>query len=246
MKTRAVRLAELSFRIVDPDDGPPGRPPELLVCFAHGYGAPGTDLVPLAAELVELRPELARARFVFPEAPLVPEDLGPWGGRAWWPIDLAALERALATGTPRVLAHTEPDGMAPARRQLIAGLEVALRDAGLGWDRLVVGGFSQGAMLAVDLALRVDEPPAGVIAFSPTLLCEEVWRRHAPRRAGLPVFISHGRHDPLLPFAATEALVALLGDAGLVVEFLPFDGPHTISAEALERAALRLADRLPA
>lgn len=244
MRSRLARLSELDVRIIDPPRAGDAAP-ELLLCFAHGYGAPGTDLVPLAAELVELQPALARCRFVFPEAPLVPEELGPWGGRAWWPIDLVALQRALDAGVPRILADTEPEGMGPARRKLHATLDLALRQAGLGWDRLVLGGFSQGAMLAVDLALRADEPPAGVVAFSPTLLCEDVWRRHAPRRAGLPVFVSHGRQDPLLPFAATASLVRLLTEAGLAVDFLAFDGPHTIGMEALERAARRLVDRLP-
>jgi len=246
MRSRAVRLSELNARIVDPPAVTPDSPPSMIVCFAHGYGAPGTDLVPLAAELVALAPALSRCRFVFPEAPLVPEELGPWGGRAWWPIDLAALQDALARGAQRVLADTEPDGMGSARRKLAAALEVALREAGLGWDRLALGGFSQGAMLALDLALRADEPPAAVVAFSPTLLCEAVWRRHATRRAGLPVLVSHGRQDPLLPFAQSEALVRLLAEQGLAVDFVPFDGPHTIAMEGLERAARHLVDRLPA
>ena len=236
MKSRAVRLADLQARIIDPDGEPSG-----IVCFAHGFGAPGTDLVPLAAELVALDPALARARFVFPEAPLVPSDMGPWGGRAWWPIDMVALDRALRSGTPRVLADGEPDGMASARKKLHAALDVALREAHLGWDRLVLGGFSQGAMLAIDLALRLEEAPAAVIAFSPTLVNESAWRTQAAKRAGLTTFISHGRQDPLLPFAATEALVAMLTEAGLAVDFLPFAGPHTIAAEGLERAAVHIA-----
>lgn len=236
MKAFTTKLGDLTVRIVGESANP-----TALVVFCHGYGAPGTDLVGLAPELVELEPSLAEARFVFPEAPLVPEDLGPWGGRAWWPIDLAAVQEAQMKGLPRVLADTEPDGMGSARKKLMTTIEAALAQAKLGWGRVILGGFSQGAMLAVDAALRADEPPRGVIAFSPTLLCEAVWRRYAARRAGLPVYVSHGRHDPLLPFAASEALVAMLLANGLAVDFEPFDGPHTIALEALAGAADHLA-----
>lgn len=236
MKVITTQLGDLKARFVGDDDAP-----SLLVCFCHGYGAPGTDLVGLAQELVTLRPELAKARFVFPEAPLVPDGMGPWGGRAWWQIDLMALQDAIENGKERVLADSEPDGLASARKKLMAALELALAQAKLPWSRLVLGGFSQGAMLAVDTALRADEPAAQVIAFSPTLLCEAVWQRYAEKRRGLPVFISHGKVDPLLPFRQTEALVTLLTDAGLVVDFVPFMGPHTIAFEGLERAAEHLA-----
>ena len=242
MIQRTVTFGGLTVRTVDSVGH---AAPDLLVAFAHGYGAPGTDLVPLAAELMALAPALARARFVFPEAPLVPAELGPWGGRAWWPIDIAALEEALASGRARVLADTEPPGLGPARKALHKALDQALAEAHLGWERLVLGGFSQGAMLAIDLALRAEERPAGIVAFSPTLLCEDVWRRHAERRATLPTFISHGRHDPLLPFSATADLVTLLQRAGLAVDFVPFQGPHTIDADALVQAARFLVSRLP-
>lgn len=238
MKVLTTHLGELTVRLVEPR---PGSAPAALAVICHGYGAPGTDLVGLAEELVMLRPELAAVRFLFPEGPLVPRDLGPWGGRAWWPIDIAAIERALSRGEPRVLAGGEPDGMGAARKALLVVLERALADARLPWSRLVLGGFSQGAMLAVDTALRADEAVGGVVAFSPTLVAEETWRRLAARRRGLRVFVSHGRQDPLLPFAASQALVALLEENGIAAEFLPFDGPHTIPYEALAGAADRLA-----
>ncbi len=102
---------------------------------------------------------------------------------------------------------------------------------------MILGGFSQGAMLATDVALRLEEAPAGLIIWSGTLISEPEWRKRAPARRGLGVFQSHGRQDPLLPFLRAVALRDLLIEAGLEVDFLAFDGEHTIPLEALERTA---------
>ncbi len=239
MKRITTRAGELDVTLVTPDEpAEPARDAPLVV-FCHGFGAPGTDLVSLAPEMVALDPALARATFAFPAAPIDLSPLGLWGGRAWFPIDMQALDLANREGRIDVLAANEPPGMAQARKKLRLTVEALMADRP--WSRVVLGGFSQGAMMALDLALRLEEAVAAVVAFSPTLVDRESWRRAAPRRAGLPVFISHGRQDPLLPIRGTEALVALLGDSGVAVDFLPFDGPHTISFEALERAALLVA-----
>ena len=128
-----------------------------------------------------------------------------------------------------------PEGLAQARRQLTACLEAVAQTSGLAPDRMVVGGFSQGAMVTTDLALRQDAAPAALVILSGTLTAEAEWRARASRRKGLRVLQSHGRQDPILPFEEAEALCQLLREAGLVVDFLPFDGPHTIPEEALER-----------
>jgi phospholipase/carboxylesterase len=242
VRTIQTSYGPLSCRVVDS-----GNKPELAVLLCHGFGAPGDDLVPLAAELCALRPELqGRVRFVFPEAPL---SLGAYGwaaSRAWWLIDVERLAGAVATPEGlRTLSREVPEGLDPARKQLRAAVESLTARSELPLGRVVLGGFSQGSMIATDLALRLEEAPAGLILFSGTLLCGEEWERRAPRRSGLPVFQAHGRQDPLLPFAAAEALRDLLTGAGLPVDFLPFDGGHTITTEGLEHAAALLARLLP-
>ena len=227
---RTMMMGDLTIRIAGE---PRGARKAVVLC--HGYGAPGTDLVPLARELCQLAPELAGATaFVFPEAPESLEGLGLWGGRAWWPISLEALE-SYARGAQRPDNRgEEPEGLAHARRLLLKMLEEFSAASGLAYDRMVLGGFSQGAMLTTDVALALDEPPAGLVILSGTLLSESSWRKRAARRAGLPVFQSHGRQDPLLPYALAEALRDLLTGAGLSVDFHAFDGEHTIAAEVLE------------
>jgi phospholipase/carboxylesterase len=239
LKRITTRAGELDVHVLEPEAGAPadvGQAPRLVV-LAHGFGAPGTDLVPLARELVALEPRLASARFAFPVGPIDLAPLGMWGGRAWFPIDLEALDMANRSGRSDVLAAAEPPGLALARKKLRVAVQALMAPMGIGWSEVVLGGFSQGAMTTLDLALKLEEAPRAVVLFSPTLVDAEGTRRAAKTRDGLPVFVSHGRQDPLLPFAATERLVALLVEAGVRAELMAFDGPHTIPFEALRGAA---------
>jgi phospholipase/carboxylesterase len=234
---------ELDVHVVQPEAG--ARPP-LLVVFCHGYGASGEDLVPFVPELLEREPRLAPVRFAFPAGPL---SLGQaaWGdARAWWPIDwmrLSTLSRSPEGRTQ--LRNDVPEGMASARRKLQVCVEALIAGSGLSPERVVLGGFSQGAMLATDLALSWEQRPAALVALSSVLLAAGRWRALAPRRTGLPVIQSHGRQDPILPYSEGEALREFLTAAGLAVEFIPFDGPHTVHPDALDRVAQLLGSLLP-
>jgi phospholipase/carboxylesterase len=230
MNTVTTQMGELACRVLGPEQ------PSFVVLLCHGYGAPGTDLVPMAHELMHLRPALVeQVRFLFPEAPLTLPGFS--GARAWWHIDVARYERALRTGDLRDMRAEIPEGLASARRKLMALLEVAQVETGLPLSRFLLGGFSQGAMLATDVTLRLEEAPAGLAALSGTLLCEEEWRPRAAKRAGLPVLQSHGRADPVLPYQAAEWLRELLTESGMEVNFIPFDGAHTIPGESMHALA---------
>ena len=63
----------------------------------------------------------------------------------------------------------------------------------------------------------------------------------AKARAGLPVFQSHGRQDPILPYRASEWLREVFVEAGMQHEFAPFDGGHTIGADTLLKLGAFLA-----
>jgi phospholipase/carboxylesterase len=84
------------------------------------------------------------------------------------------------------------------------------------------------------------------VILSGTLIAEAEWRARAPARKGLRVFQSHGRRDPILPYDNAERLRGLLQDAGLEVDFLAFEGEHTIPMDALSRVADLLSARLKA
>jgi phospholipase/carboxylesterase len=208
--------------------------------LCHGYGATGTDLVPLAREILRCEPALAgRVAFVFPEAPLQLADINPLFGdaRAWWHIEVGRYASAIASGRIDSLLDEVPEGLPSARRKMRGLLDEVQRFTGLSLDRMVIGGFSQGSMLAVDVVLQLEEPPAALAILSSALIARQVWTKKAPGRRGLRVFQSHGRRDQLLPYAVAEQLRDMLVEAGLEVQFESFDDGHTIPAGVVRHLA---------
>jgi phospholipase/carboxylesterase len=191
----------------------------------HGFGASGDDLVSLADVLD------VPARFVFPEAPL--ELAGVYGdARAWWLLDMAKLEAELQGG-PRDRADEVPDGLPAARERVLRLLDQVSTRLGIDASRIVIGGFSQGAMLAVDVAVHRAIAPAGLIVLSGTLVAEAVWQPRLASLAGVPVFQAHGKHDALLAFGAAERLRDRLQTAGARLEWHAFAGGHEIPASVV-------------
>ena len=196
-----------------------------VVVLMHGFGAPGTDLVPLWREL-----NVPQAvRFVFPEAPL---ELG-FGGRAWWNLDMVRLQDRFRAGAVERMIAEVPEGISEARSAVLSLLAALERDFGAKLEELTIGGFSQGAMLATDIVLRSERNFAGLAVLSGTLISHAEWLPLMPARRGLTVLQSHGRADPILPFALAERLRDELTSAGLAVDFIAFNGGHGIPAPAL-------------
>lgn len=210
-----VELAGLTARVVAPAD------PKITCVLLHGFGAPGDDLVSLAGAF-----DLP-VRFVFPAAPI--ELPGLYGdSRAWWMLDLARMQDDLQRGVVRDRRGEVPAGLAEVRAQVTRFLaELAARFA-IAPDRLVLGGFSQGAMLSLDVALHREAKPAGLMLMSGTIIAEQVWAPRMASLAGVPVVLSHGRQDGILPFGVAELLRDQLTGAGAAVDWQPFAGGHEI------------------
>ncbi len=234
---RVDRFGDLDATLAGGTDGKGGGDGPIVVLL-HGFGAPGDDLVPLAQVLGAP----AGTRFLFPRAPV--ELPGMFGdARAWWMIDVEKLQRDLAAGRARDLSEDEPEGLPDARAKMASFL--ASLDSRLGASApLVLGGFSQGAMLALDTVLHVERPLAGLVALSGTLLSAKTWVPRMPARADLPVFQSHGRADPLLPFSVAEMLKDELRGAGLSVTWEPFEGGHEIPPPVLDKLGAFLRTQL--
>jgi phospholipase/carboxylesterase len=193
-----------------------------MVVLMHGYGAPGDDLVPLSRQLQVPR----EVRFAFPAAPHGLEQVP--GARAWWHIDMVELQRAVMLGDFDTLKRRVPDGLADARSKVTELLDALERDHGAKREQLVLGGFSQGAMLATDVTLRLERPPVALAILSGSLICKDEWLPLMKARSGLPVVQSHGRADPVLSYDLAEELRDEMKAAGLAVEFVPFNGGHGI------------------
>jgi len=204
-----------------------------VVVLLHGYGAPAEDLVPLFRTLEVPR----EVRFVFPAAPIAIDPRVPaaFSGRAWWPLDMVELNEIAASGKLEKLQALEPAGLPEARAQIETLLDALTSTLSARPESMVIGGFSQGAMLATELVLAGDRPFAGLSILSGTLVRRSAWAAGAPARKGFRVLQSHGRSDPIVPFANAEALRDLMLQAGLEVEWLPSNGAHGIPDGAVER-----------
>ena len=242
MKTSAAVWGGLSCVVEQP-----AKPPQLAVMLCHGFGAPGDDLVGLADYFYSLAPALReQAAFIFPAAPLDLAPRGMPGGRAWWWIDL---NRLLTDMQPAKFAEFRrglPPELPAAREALAAVVRGVREELGLAANQIVLGGFSQGAMMAVEMALHLPEKPAGLCLFSGASVNETQWREKQAALAGIPVFQSHGQYDPILPIAEGERLSRFLTEGGAKLTWAEFRGQHEIPPSALQGAAKFLAERLPA
>lgn len=214
--------------------GQEGKP--VCILF-HGYGAGKEDLAGLCSYL-----QLPLGtRYIFPDG-IINIDLGYYQqGKAWFPIDFTELERARNMGNSRDMSKAAPAGLDSALKsaqEFIAELKVPAHN-------LILGGFSQGAMLATELVLNMRETPAGLIILSGTLLSAEEWQNKASLLAGFRFFQCHGKNDMILPYSMAIRLNETLNKAGMKGELFSFDGGHEIPPHALEALNRYLRDLVP-
>jgi phospholipase/carboxylesterase len=187
--------------------------PQGALILNHGRGTSEHDLFGL---LDELDPE-RRLVGATPGAPITGI---PPGGRHWYHV-------------PRV-GYPDPETFASSYSALCEFCDDFLDERGLGWDRAVIGGFSMGAVMSYAVALGAGRPsPAGIIALSGFIPTVEGWEPRLEDRAGLPVFIHHGRNDPIISVDFGRDAARVLQSAGLDVDYLETDAPHAVPLEAV-------------
>jgi phospholipase/carboxylesterase len=198
-----------------------GKGPPTIVML-HGYCSSEKDWLPFAKSL-QLPPS---TRFIFPRGPdSARRSDGAPPGRAWWRLDLASNMRDGSPGAD--LSAQKPAGIdraAQAVRALLA------RRGNTSTQSPILGGFSQGAMVAAQVAFQSDEPLRALVLLSGTLVDEASWKANYARRKSLSVFIAHGRTDPTLSFEIAERMQREMKAAGMSVTWFPFDGGHETPA----------------
>jgi phospholipase/carboxylesterase len=199
----------------------------LHMFLFHGYGADAYDLRSLS-EVIEGKDPI---HFLFPQGPLeVP--IGPgWTGRAWWPIDIASLEAAARNGKPRDLAHESPAQLANLRDKIIQSID-SLK---IPWSKIILGGFSQGAMLATHVFLHAPQTPKALVSLSGALLDKASLEPVVRTKSGGQFFISHGKSDAILSARGSAQLETFLLNAGLKGKIFNFEGAHEIPMEVIIR-----------
>jgi phospholipase/carboxylesterase len=184
------------------------------VVLLHGYGSRAEDWLQFADDIRVPN----NGRLIFPQGPL----RGPFSGsRGWWWLNL---EGHVTPGRRTAdFSMANPGGIKVASRLVrnyLRGVE----------GPIVLGGFSQGAMVSAEIAFQTEQDLAGLVLLGGTTVNEAAWVQRLPGRRSLPIFIAHGRRDGVLPFEIAERFAASLMSAGLNVTWYPFDGGHDISA----------------
>jgi phospholipase/carboxylesterase len=194
-------------------------PVSTSIIVLHGLGADGNDFVPIAQEL-NLSP-LGPVRFVFPHAPIRPVTVnGGYAMRAWYDI----LQ-------PDLVRREDEPGLRASLTQVQALLDREVA-RGVAPERTVLMGFSQGCAMTLLTGVRTSARLAGLVGLSGYLpLAASTAAEHNPANAGLPVFLAHGRQDPVVAYArGTEARDALKA-LGYAVEWRDYAMPHSVCAE---------------
>lgn len=174
----------------------------------HGRGTDEHDLLALGDALDPSR----RLDVVTPRAPLT---LPGSPGYHWYRV-------------PRV-GYPDPDTFRAAFAQLAEFHDELWERTGIGAQRTVLGGFSMGAVMSYALGLGAQRPrPAGILAFSGFIPTVAGWQADLAARTGLPVFIAHGRRDPVIDVAFARHASQLLRDGGLQVDYHESDAGHHI------------------
>ncbi len=175
-----------------------GGPPRHLVILLHGLGSDGNDLISLAPRFAQVVPDAA---FVSPHGPF-PYDMAPMG-RQWFSLQAQAPAAILA-------------GLRSAAPILDAFIARELERHGLSDERLVLLGFSQGAMVALHCGLRRAKPCAALLCYSSALVAPEILGAEITSRP--PVLLVHGAADPVVPFGAMAAAETALKANGVPVQ----------------------------
>jgi len=189
--------------------------PQKMVVFLHGVGADGYDLLSLSDEFVEALPPSV---FLAPNAPFS-YDMFPMGYQ-WFSLKEYTEDKLY-------------EGIKVALPILQNYIEQNLVKYQLNFKDLILIGFSQGAMMAVQLALRLPEACQAVISYSgaivkPDILAQEI-------KSKPPIMLFHGDKDQVLPaenlFNADQALEKM----GIPARsYLLENVGHSISLEAIE------------
>lgn len=203
---------------IDKETGPD---PRSSVIILHGLGADGNDFVPIAQEL-----DLSAAgavRFVFPHAPVIPVTInGGYAMRAWYDI----------LGADLVQREDEP-----GLRESLAAVEALIAreiERGIPANRIVLAGFSQGCAMALLTGVRHGQRLGGIVGLSGylPLAATTAAERHVAN-ASTPIFLAHGRMDPVVPIdraiASRDALKAL----GHAVEWHEYPMAHSVCIEEI-------------
>lgn len=202
-----------------------GRPAKQAVILLHGYGADGSDLISLGQHWGQMLPD---ALFLAPNAP-EPCAGSPFGFQ-WFPLNV-----------DRIASRIEgAKNAAPMIREFLADLWA---QTGIAPEHTILGGFSQGAMMALHVGTALEQELAGIIAFSGAFVPADGFGGEGLARP--PVALIHGELDQVVdPDLSRQAATELSASGFEVSLHISPNTAHGIAPDGLDFATSFLMARL--
>ncbi len=215
---RPVAAGDLTYLVHAPAHPSPHPP---LIVLLHGSGSDERDMVGLWRDLPD------SFVVISPRAPFN----HPGGGYVWY---------RKADGTPK------PDDLEISRKIIDLVVENAVSRFDADPKRVFLGGFSQGAVMTYEVALREPGRFRGAAVLSGILFPSAVaTKATSSELAGASFFVAHGSADPVIPFAAATSARASLAKLGVSTDFHAYPGmAHTVGPQETRDLAAWLNDRL--
>lgn len=198
-----------------------GQHPQAAVIWLHGLGADGHDFVPIVQQL-NLQ-GLGAIRFIFPHAPTMPVTInGGYVMRAWYDI------------LTNDLSRREDELSLRASQKKIDALIEHEHARGIPYGKIVLAGFSQGCAMALMSGLRFPHALAGMIGLSGYLpLMQTTASERHMANADTPIFLAHGKQDPVISHQHALASRETLETLGYRVTWRDYPMEHSVCVEEI-------------
>ncbi len=204
-----------------------GPAPRHSIIWLHGLGADGEDFVPIAEELALP----VAVRYIFPHAPVRPVTInGGYLMRAWYDI-LTSPDSAEISGS---IGRLEDDAGIRTSQAEIERLVAQEKERGFAEKDIFLAGFSQGGAVALHTGLRHPGRLGGILVLSSYLPLRSTLQTEADAAAkDTPVFMAHGRVDPVIPYSFGRGSAEELLRQGYAVEWHSYAMPHAVCPDEI-------------
>jgi phospholipase/carboxylesterase len=211
----------------------PSRIPTAAVFWLHGLSEDAAQMVP-QIEALGIRPEEG-IRFVIPQAPLRPLSIKRNEVvRAWFDVP-----------KPESQPYIEDEAGMRSAEQMLRRLMACETDAGIGADRIVIVGFSQGGALGIHTAVRCPFRLAGLVAISSyVVLHKRMPQEITDISKGTPMMLCHGRKDDVIPFELGIRTRNFLGSLGYRIDWNEYPSGHQPTEKHMKDIAVWIRDVL--
>jgi phospholipase/carboxylesterase len=199
----------------------PNTPVRCSVIWLHGLGATNNDFAPIVPEL-GIQDELG-IRFVFPQAPNMPVSINNGAVMPAW-YDISVMD---------LMKRADGDGIKNSS-EIITDMindEIAM---GVDPSNIVIAGFSQGGVIALDTGIRFPSPLAGIMALSTYIPIHDTLGSAEKNGNGdISIFYGHGDYDPVIPIEQAQSAKTFLEENGYSVEWHTYPMEHSVSPQEI-------------